>query len=79
MIVYDVTNRDSFNSVKTWLSDIATNGNSDVPKILIGAKCDLDRGDDGVTTEQGQALADELGLKFIETSALSNTNIEEAF
>lgn len=51
MIVYDVTNKDSFNSVKTWLSDIATNGNSDVPKILIGAKCDLDRGENGVTTE----------------------------
>ena len=45
MIVYDVTNRNSFNNVKSWLSDIATNGNMEVPKILIGAKCDLDRGE----------------------------------
>jgi Ras-related protein Rab-1A len=53
MIVYDVTNRDSFNSVKNWLTDIATNGNMEVPKILIGAKCDLDRGTNGITIEEG--------------------------
>lgn len=53
MIVYDVTNRESFNSVKNWLTDIATNGNMDVPKILIGAKCDLERGDKGISTEEG--------------------------
>lgn len=79
MIVYDVTNRNSFNNIKTWLQDIATNGNMEVPKILIGAKCDLDRGETGVSKEEGQKLADELGLSFVETSALKNENIELAF
>ena len=79
MIVYDVTSRNSFNNVKSWLSDIANNGNMEVPKILIGAKCDLERGESGVSTEEGQKLADELGLSFVETSALKNENIELAF
>ena len=80
MVVYDVTNRESFRAVKTWLSDIAANGSADVPKILIGAKCDAERdAATGVPTTEGQELADALGVSFLETSALSNTNVEQAF
>lgn len=48
-------------------------------KILIGNKCDIERGSNGVTTEEGQALAKELGIPFMEVSAKSNINIEQAF
>lgn len=49
-----------------------------VNKILIGNKCDWEE-KRAVSTEQGQALADELGIPFLEVSAKTNKNIEEAF
>jgi GTPase SAR1 family protein len=45
--------------------------------VLIGNKCDVDNRE--VSTDEGQSLADEFSLKYFETSALNNTNIEEAF
>lgn len=47
-------------------------------KILIGNKCDWEE-KRAVSTEQGQALADELGIPFMEVSAKSNVNVEKAF
>jgi len=49
-----------------------------VNKILIGNKCDWEEKRQ-VSTEQGQALADELGISFMEVSAKSNINVEKAF
>jgi Ras-related protein Rab-8A len=49
-----------------------------VRKILIGNKCDWEE-KRAVSTEQGQALADELGIPFMEVSAKSNINVEKAF
>jgi GTPase SAR1 family protein len=49
-----------------------------VNKILIGNKCDWED-KRAVTTEQGQALADELGIPFLEVSAKSNINVDKAF
>lgn len=49
-----------------------------VNKILIGNKCDWED-KRAVSTEQGQALADELGIPFMEVSAKSNINVEKAF
>lgn len=47
-------------------------------KILIGNKCDWEE-KRVISTEQGQALADELGIPFLEVSAKSNINIDKAF
>ena len=49
-----------------------------VNKILIGNKCDWEE-KRAVSTERGQALADELGIPFLEVSAKSNINVDEAF
>ncbi|CAG8485976.1 8113_t:CDS:2 [Diversispora eburnea] len=69
LLVYDVTDERSFNKQH------ATEG---VNKILIGNKCDwIEK--KAITKEQGQALADEFGIKFLETSAKANINVEEAF
>lgn len=47
-------------------------------KILIGNKCDWDE-KRAVSTEAGRELAEELGVKFMETSAKVNQGVEEAF
>lgn len=49
-----------------------------VNKILIGNKCDWEE-KRAVMTEEGQALADELGIPFLEVSAKSNINVDKAF
>jgi Ras-related protein Rab-8A len=49
-----------------------------VRKILLGNKCDMDE-KRAITLEEGQALADEFGIEFFETSAKSGDNVENAF
>lgn len=89
LIVYDVTDEKSFNSehnnsspltadVRTWHAQIEQHASAGVNKILIGNKCDWDE-KRAVTLEQGRALADEFGLRFLETSAKANEGVEEAF
>ena len=46
-------------------------------QILVGNKCDVDENQRMVPFSKGQALANEFGIKFFETSAKSNTNVEE--
>ncbi|SCZ89537.1 BZ3500_MvSof-1268-A1-R1_Chr1-1g01243 [Microbotryum saponariae] len=78
LLVYDVTDERSFNNIRTWHSNVEQHASEGVNKILIGNKCDWS--DKKVITEQqGQELADELGLRFLETSAKTNINVEEAF
>ena len=47
------------------------------PQILVGNKCDIDESKRAVPYSKGQALANEFGIKFFETSAKSNINVEE--
>ncbi|KAK4687417.1 hypothetical protein P7C73_g2702, partial [Tremellales sp. Uapishka_1] len=78
LLVYDVTDDKSFNNIRTWHSNIEQHASAGVNKILIGNKCDWDE-KRAVTLEQGKALADEFGLRFLETSAKANEGVEEAF
>lgn len=64
--------------IKTWFSNVEQHATEGVNKILIANKCDWEE-KRVVTTEQGQALADELGIPFMEVSAKSNINVEKAF
>ncbi|OMJ15344.1 Ras-related protein Rab-8A [Smittium culicis] len=78
LLVYDVTDERSFNNIHNWIRNVEQHANEGVNKILIGNKCDiLER--KVITTEQGKALATEYGLSFLETSAKSNINVEDAF
>ncbi|XP_076956079.1 ras-related protein RABD1 isoform X2 [Bidens hawaiensis] len=70
IIVYDVTEMESFNNVKQWLSEIDRYANESVCKLLVGNKCDL---------VENKAFADELGIPFLETSAKDSVNVEQAF
>nr|POF13200.1 gtp-binding protein ypt2 [Quercus suber] len=78
LLVYDVTDERSFNNIRTWFSNVEQHATEGVNKILIGNKCDWEE-KRAVSTEQGQALADELGIPFMEVSAKSNINVEKAF
>ncbi|KAF9132193.1 GTP-binding protein [Mortierella sp. 14UC] len=78
LLVYDVTDERSFSNIRNWFSNIEQHASEGVNKILIGNKCDMpDK--KMISKDQGQALADEFGIKFLETSAKSNIGVEEAF
>ena len=78
LLVFDVTDQKSFENVRTWHANIEQHASEGVSKILIGNKSDWEE-KRAVTTEQGEGLAKELGIPYIETSAKSNANVEEAF
>jgi small GTP-binding protein len=77
IVVYDVTNTDSFTNVTSWIEEAHQRAPS-VPVILVGNKCDL-ADNRRVTTEAGEALARGQEIIFLETSAKDNINVESAF
>merc|ERR1712032_269688 len=78
MVVYDITDPESFNNINSWLIEIEKNANKNVYKFLVGNKCDLEEKRQ-VTIEQAKEFADTYGMKLLETSAKNNTNVTEAF
>ncbi len=78
LLIYDVTDKDSFKNLSNWLIEIEKNASKNVLKVLIGNKSDLED-KRAVTYNQGKEFADTYGLKFIETSAKKNLNVTEAF
>ncbi|XP_028775753.1 ras-related protein RABE1c-like [Neltuma alba] len=79
LLVYDVTDESSFNNIKNWIRNIQQHASDNVNKILVGNKADMDESKRAVPTSKGQALADEYGIQFFETSARTNQNVEEVF
>lgn len=78
LLVYDVTDDQSFQNIRNWIGNIEQHASESVNKILVGNKCDL-VDQRVVEKEAGAALAEEYGIKFLEASAKSNTNVDEAF
>ncbi|CAH3041989.1 unnamed protein product [Pocillopora meandrina] len=78
LLVYDITRRDTFNHLTTWLEDARQHSSSNMVIMLIGNKSDLEARRD-VRKEEGEAFAREHGLIFMETSAKTAANVEEAF
>ncbi|UJR37841.1 hypothetical protein I4U23_030531 [Adineta vaga] len=80
IIVYDVTNGDSFANLKDWITEMERHCDKTVPKILVGNKDDNDNESGKVVlTTDARAYAEQKGLPFFETSAKDNKNIVEAF
>ena len=77
-LIYDVTNRESFNSLKLHLEYINYNKNKDCPIFLIGNKSDLFK-DKEISTEEGKSFANEYNLPFFETSAKNGFNIHNIY
>ena len=78
MMCYDITNTKSFDNITKWLRNIADHASEDVLRILLGNKADMEE-KRMISTARGQEVAQQNGIKFYETSAKNNTNIEEAF
>ena len=78
LLLYDVTDKDSFKNLSNWLIEIEKNASKNVLRLLIGNKCDLEE-KRVISLNQGKEFADTYGLKFIETSAKKNLNVTEAF
>ena len=78
LVVYDITNRESFEHLNSWLIEIEKNGNKNVYKLLIGNKSDLED-QRVVSKEEGKEFAEINGMEFFETSAKENFQVQEAF
>ncbi|CAH8656703.1 unnamed protein product [Schistosoma rodhaini] len=78
LLVYDVTRRDTFNHLASWLQDARQHASPNMVITLVGNKCDLDARRE-VKQEEAEAFARENNLLFVETSAKTGVNVEQAF
>ncbi|XP_064614740.1 ras-related protein Rab6 isoform X2 [Liolophura sinensis] len=78
VVVYDITNANSFQQTSKWIDDVRTERGSDVIIMLVGNKTDLSDKRQ-VTTEEGERKAKELNVMFIETSAKAGYNVKQLF
>ena len=78
LIVYDITNKFSFDSVDKWVQDLNSYGDKTITLLLVGNKSDLEEKRQ-ITKENGEEKAKSFNLGFIETSACSGDNIDQAF
>lgn len=77
ILVYDITSRETYNHVASWLSDARSLANKDIAIILVGNKADLPNRE--VTFLEASRFAQENDLMFLETSALSGEGVEGVF
>ena len=77
-IVYDITRKNSFESIDKWINDVTSVADKKITIVLIGNKSDLED-QRQVTKEQGEDKANKLQVAFLETSAFSGENLEKAF
>ncbi|MFX1521301.1 MAG: Rab family GTPase [Promethearchaeota archaeon] len=73
LIVYDVTNKESFDHLEKWFNDIHKHC-GEMPIIIIGNKIDL-KEEKFISTEEGERYALQKGAKFFETSAKTGENV----
>ena len=76
-LLYDITNRKSFDEINDWIDNIKDNKGDDFPVILIGNKCDKND-KRNIDEKEGQKLAEKKGFLFMETSCKKGINIEES-
>ena len=77
-ICYDITRKNTFDSVNKWVSDLTAAADKKITIILIGNKSDLED-QRQVTKEMGEEKANQLQIAFLETSAFSGDNLEKGF
>ena len=79
LLIYDVTNIQTFENVKNWISQIREEANPNVVIYLVGNKIDLEKETKVIPTIDGQNMADEYKLLFKEASAKEGINVNEIF
>ena len=78
IVVYDITDRDSFEHVKNWMADCDKFAKEGVLRILAGNKYDLNN-IRKVGKDEAEELSNKYGIQYIEVSAKDNNNVEELF
>ncbi|KAG7277524.1 hypothetical protein CRUP_030686 [Coryphaenoides rupestris] len=78
ILMYDITNEDSFNAVQDWATQVKTYSWDNAQVIMVGNKCDLDE-ERVVPPEKGRHLAEQLGFEYYEVSAKENINVQQVF
>ena len=78
IVIYDISNKYSFNQIRKWLEQIELYSPPEARKILIGNKNDKNS-EREISEEEGKNLANEFNMNFFETSAKTGYNVNEAF
>ncbi len=76
LLVYDITEKNSFNNISKWMEDIDDEVGNKLPIILVGNKMDL-KEERAVSKEEGEAMAIQYKIKFYETSSKNGDNVEK--
>ena len=79
ILIYDVTNLQTYENVKNWITQIREETNPNVVIYLAGNKIDIPEEERADKTEEGKEIADEYKLQFKETSAKDGINVNEVF
>nr|XP_022313335.1 ras-related protein Rab-26-like isoform X8 [Crassostrea virginica] len=78
LLLYDVSNKASFDNIRAWLGEINEYAQEDVVIMLLGNKADM-TSERVIRTEDGERLANEYNVAFMETSAKTGMNVDLAF
>lgn len=78
LLVFAINSRKTFEQLDQWLQSIKDSGRENIKLLLIGNKCDLEN-EREVTIEEAQKFAHKNNMKYLETSAKTDTNIDNAF
>ena len=79
ILIYDISNRESFDSIGEWIKNIRETGKEILPVVLVGNKCDLPPEKRKITVIEGKEKADEFKIPFFESSCKEGINIKEVF
>ena len=78
LVVYDITNKESFDTLDYWIEEIKSNSQELSKMILVGNKCDIEK-ERKIKKDDGKAYAKKKQIKFFEVSAKEGTNVNEVF
>ncbi|XP_038133892.1 ras-related protein Rab-37-like isoform X2 [Cyprinodon tularosa] len=78
LLLYDITNKSSFDNIRAWLTEIHEYAQTDVVIMLLGNKADMSS-ERAIRRDEGERLAREYSVPFMETSAKTGVNVELAF
>ncbi|CAD8063141.1 unnamed protein product [Paramecium primaurelia] len=78
VLVYDITNKQSFDAVERWIQEVRENADKDIVIMIIGNKSDL-KHLRAIRQESGQDLAQMYKVAFMEASAQDGSNVDQAF
>ena len=78
MIVFDVTNEESFHKIQEWLGEIEKNAPPDICCLIVGNNCDL-RDERRVSEAEARTFASSHNMGYYDVSAKENVNIDDAF